>query len=88
MGELPQAVEQLEKAARLLPADGTVQEHLGDALRAAGKSAEARTAYRRALALRRHRLGAGAAQARRGRARPAAAVGQGEGWAGSRGAAG
>ena len=51
LGELTQAVEELEKAARLLPADGTVQEHLGDALRAAGKSAEARTAYRRALAL-------------------------------------
>jgi tetratricopeptide (TPR) repeat protein len=51
MGELPQAVEQLEKAARLLPTDGTVQEHLGDALRAIGKGAEARTAYRRALAL-------------------------------------
>ena len=51
MGELSRAVEQLEKAARLLPADGTVQEHLGDALRAAGKVTEARTAYRRALAL-------------------------------------
>ncbi|HXT50157.1 MAG TPA: tetratricopeptide repeat protein [Thermoanaerobaculia bacterium] len=51
MGDLSQAVEQLEKAARMLPADGTVQEHLGDALRAMGKGAEARTAYRRALQL-------------------------------------
>lgn len=51
MGELGQAVEHLERAARLLPGDGTVQEHLGDALRAAGKIPEARTAYRRALAL-------------------------------------
>ena len=51
MGELPQAVEQLEKAARMLPSDGTVQEHLGDALRAIGKGVEARTAYRRALEL-------------------------------------
>ena len=51
MGEFAQAVEQLERAARLLPGDGTVQEHLGDALRAAGKIPEARTAYRRALAL-------------------------------------
>ena len=51
MGELPQAVEQLEKAARMLPSDGTVQEHLGDALRALGKGVEARTAYRRALEL-------------------------------------
>jgi tetratricopeptide (TPR) repeat protein len=51
MGDYGQAVEQLERAARLLPGDGTVQEHLGDALRAAGKMPEARMAYRRALAL-------------------------------------
>jgi tetratricopeptide (TPR) repeat protein len=51
MGDFRRAVEQLEKAARLLPADGTVQEHLGDALRALGKIPEARSAYQRALAL-------------------------------------
>ncbi|HEV8238199.1 MAG TPA: tetratricopeptide repeat protein [Thermoanaerobaculia bacterium] len=51
LGDFPHAVEQLEKAARMLPGDGTVQEHLGDALRAAGKGAEARTAYQRALQL-------------------------------------
>jgi tetratricopeptide (TPR) repeat protein len=51
MGDFGLAVEQLERAARLLPGDGTVQEHLGDALRAAGKMPEARVAYRRALAL-------------------------------------
>jgi tetratricopeptide (TPR) repeat protein len=50
-GQFPQAVEQLSKAARLLPGDGTVQEHLGDALRAAGKVGEARAAYERALAV-------------------------------------
>jgi tetratricopeptide (TPR) repeat protein len=51
MGDFPHAVEQLERAARLLPGDGTVQEHLGDALRALGKIPEARTAYERALEL-------------------------------------
>ena len=44
------ALEQLQRAARLLPRDGTVQEHLGDVLRALGNAAEARTAYERALA--------------------------------------
>jgi tetratricopeptide (TPR) repeat protein len=52
LGDFPHAVEQLEKAAKMLPSDGTVQEHLGDALRAAGKGAEARIAYQRALELR------------------------------------
>jgi len=51
LGDFAQAIEQLERAAHMLPADGTVQEHLGDALRAVGKLGEARTAYRRALAL-------------------------------------
>jgi len=51
MGDFRQAVEHLEKAARLLPSDGTVQEHLGDALRALGRIPEARTAYERALQL-------------------------------------
>ena len=52
LGDFPHAVEELEKAAKMLPSDSTVQEHLGDALRAAGKGAEARMAYRRALELR------------------------------------
>jgi Flp pilus assembly protein TadD len=51
LGDFGQAIEQLERAARMLPADGTVQEHLGDALRAVGKMGEARAAYQRALAL-------------------------------------
>lgn len=50
MRQYPRAIDELQKAAKLLPADGTVQEHLGDALRAAGKLADARDAYQRALA--------------------------------------
>ncbi|HXT22610.1 MAG TPA: tetratricopeptide repeat protein, partial [Thermoanaerobaculia bacterium] len=51
LGDFPHAVEELEKAAKMLPSDGTVQEHLGDALRALGRIPEARTAYERALQL-------------------------------------
>ena len=50
LGDHRQALEQLQRAARLLPRDGTVQEHLGDVLRALGNAAEARSAYERALA--------------------------------------
>jgi tetratricopeptide (TPR) repeat protein len=49
-GDHESALEQLQRAARLLPQDGTVQEHLGDVLRAMGNVAEARSAYQRAVA--------------------------------------
>ena len=49
-GDHRRALEQLQRAARLLPGDGTVQEHLGDVLRALGNVTEARSAYQRALA--------------------------------------
>jgi len=50
MKQYPRAIDELQKAAKLMPSDGTVQEHLGDAFRAAGKLADARNAYQRALA--------------------------------------
>jgi tetratricopeptide (TPR) repeat protein len=49
-GDHQQALTQLQRAARLLPRDGTVQEHLGDVLRALGNVTEARSAYQRAVA--------------------------------------
>jgi Flp pilus assembly protein TadD len=48
-GDLPRAVELLERAAQLQVADPQVLEHLGDAYRAAGRAADAVAAYRRAL---------------------------------------
>jgi tetratricopeptide (TPR) repeat protein len=41
----------LERAARLMPKDPSVQEHLGDLYKTTGEVARARDAYRRALAL-------------------------------------
>ncbi len=51
LGQHADAVRLLERASRLLPADATVQEHLGDARAAAGDPAGARQAYQRALTL-------------------------------------
>jgi tetratricopeptide (TPR) repeat protein len=48
-GQFAPAVEALERAARLLPSDPTVLEHLGDAHLAAGDPERARDAYRRAV---------------------------------------
>lgn len=49
LGRFPEAVALLERAARLVPGDPTVLEHLGDALAAAGERERARDAYRRAI---------------------------------------
>lgn len=51
LGRFAEASEVLERAARLLPGDSTVLEHLGDSLVALGALDRARDAYRRALAL-------------------------------------
>ena len=51
LGRFAEAIEVLERAARLLPSDSTVLEHLGDSLLALGARDRARDAYRRALAL-------------------------------------
>ena len=51
LGRFAEASEVLERAARLLPSDSTVLEHLGDSLLALGALDRARDAYRRALAL-------------------------------------
>ncbi|MBP7587516.1 MAG: tetratricopeptide repeat protein [Thermoanaerobaculia bacterium] len=51
LGRFAEASEVLERAARLLPSDSTVLEHLGDSLLALGARDRARDAYRRALAL-------------------------------------
>ncbi|MEO8275985.1 MAG: tetratricopeptide repeat protein [Thermoanaerobaculia bacterium] len=51
LGRLAEATETLERAARLMPNDRTVLEHLGDSCRALGALDRARDAYRRALAL-------------------------------------
>jgi len=50
LGRREQALPLLERAARLLPGDATVLEHLGDALAATGELSRARDAYARALA--------------------------------------
>ena len=49
LGKFAEASAVLERAARLLPSDSTVLEHLGDALLALGARDRARDAYRRAL---------------------------------------
>ncbi|HEV7670383.1 MAG TPA: tetratricopeptide repeat protein [Thermoanaerobaculia bacterium] len=49
--EYAQARGLLERAARLMPKDASVQEHLGDLYKTTGEVALAREAYRRALAL-------------------------------------
>jgi Flp pilus assembly protein TadD len=48
-GDVPRAVDLLEQAARLVGPDPAVLEHLGDAYRAAGRTADAAAAWRRAL---------------------------------------
>jgi Flp pilus assembly protein TadD len=50
-GDAPQAVADLEAAARLLPDSSEVQNHLGIAYEAAGREDAALAAYRRAVAL-------------------------------------
>lgn len=50
LGRYDEAREELERAARLVQ-DPTVYEHLGDVYAALGQPAEARRAYRRAMAL-------------------------------------
>jgi tetratricopeptide (TPR) repeat protein len=49
LGKHEQAIEQLEQAAEAEPPDGVIFEHLGDALRAHGKSLKAAAAYRKAV---------------------------------------
>jgi tetratricopeptide (TPR) repeat protein len=49
--EYGQARGLLERAARLMPKDPSVQEHLGDLYKTTGEVARAREAYQRALAL-------------------------------------
>ncbi len=51
LGAFDNAVRYLERAARLLPSDATIQEHLGDARAAQGDADGARSAYRRAMEL-------------------------------------
>lgn len=48
-GELPRAIELLERAAEGEPADPTINEHLGDAYYSAGRRVEARFAWAAAL---------------------------------------
>lgn len=48
-GNIPKAVETLEKAVRDQPAEPVINEHLGDAYWAAGRRIEARYAWRAAL---------------------------------------
>ena len=48
-GQLPEAIQLLEQAARGEPADVEINEHLGDAYFAAGRRIEARFAWRAAL---------------------------------------
>jgi len=49
-GRVPEAIATLQKAAEADPAQAEIQEHLGDALYAAGRRYEARFAWRAALA--------------------------------------
>jgi Flp pilus assembly protein TadD len=49
-GDVPQAIELLEEADRLLGPDPSVLDHLGEAYRAATRPADAGAAWRRALA--------------------------------------
>jgi Flp pilus assembly protein TadD len=50
-GEFALAVERLERAAVLQPHASEIQNHLGIAYRAAGREAEARAAFERAVEL-------------------------------------
>ncbi len=51
LGNYRQARALLERAARLVPDDAVVAEHLGDVYRRLGESRRARSQYRRALDL-------------------------------------
>ena len=51
VGEYDKAVQQLEKAVEGAPADGTINEHLGDAYWRVGRKSEARFQWQRALSL-------------------------------------
>ena len=50
-GQIDRAVEELERAAKIMPQDGTVAEHLGDAYLKQKRPADALRTYRRALTL-------------------------------------
>ena len=50
-GDTAQAIAQLERAAELVPQASEVQNHLGLAYRRAGRDAEARRAFARAIEL-------------------------------------
>ena len=50
-GDVPGAVQQLEHASELEPEDATINNHLGDAYRAAGDTLDAQFQWRRALTL-------------------------------------
>jgi tetratricopeptide (TPR) repeat protein len=50
-GQFDRAVTELERAAKLMPRDGTVAEHLGDAYLKAKRSRDALRIYRRALGM-------------------------------------
>jgi tetratricopeptide (TPR) repeat protein len=51
LGELPGAIQWLEKAVELEPRSSVINDHLGDAYWASGRQREARFQWRRALAL-------------------------------------
>jgi len=51
LGDFSQAVEQLERAAELEPADPDINNHLGDAYWRAGRKIEARFQWERVLSL-------------------------------------
>jgi Flp pilus assembly protein TadD len=51
MGDFTQALEQLERAVELEPADATLNDHLGDAFWRLGRRVEARYQWNRALSL-------------------------------------
>ena len=50
LGQFPEAVEQLEKASQLEPADAEINAHLGDAYWQAGRRIEAQFQWRKVLA--------------------------------------
>ena len=51
MGDIPKAIEQLERAAELDAADPAVNDHLGDAYLSAGRKLEAVYQWQRVLTL-------------------------------------
>jgi Flp pilus assembly protein TadD len=51
MGDLPGAIQALERAVELEPRNATINDHLGDAYWAAGRQNEARFQWRRALTM-------------------------------------